>query len=314
MGLPTVAVYSDCDRDARHVREADEAVPHRPERGRARATCASTRSSTPRGASGADAVHPGLRVPRRERRVRRAPARDAGLTFIGPSPDAIALMGSKTAARDAAIARRRAGRARHRASRSTTRRATPTIARGGRRDRLSAAGQGGGRRRRQGHARRSTTPTTCSAAVATARSEAGSAFGDTRRLPRAADRAAAAHRDPAARRSPRHRRAVRRARVLDPAAPSEGGRGVAVARGDAGRCARRMAARRGRRRARGRLHQRRHDRVPARRGRLVLLPRDEHAAAGRASGHRDGDRHRPGAVADPDRARRAARRSIRRAR
>ena len=38
----------------------------------------------------------------------------------------------------------------------------------------------------------------------------------------------------------------------------------------------------------GRLHQRRHHRVPARRGRLVLLPRDEHAAAGRASRHRDG--------------------------
>ena len=57
----------------------------------------------------------------------------------------------------------------------------------------------------------------------------------------------------------------------------------------------------------GGLHQRRHDRVPARRGRLVLLPRDEHAPAGRASDHRDGDRRRPGAVADPHRARRAAR-------
>ena len=57
----------------------------------------------------------------------------------------------------------------------------------------------------------------------------------------------------------------------------------------------------------GRLHQRRHDRVPARRGRLVLLPRDEHAPAGRASDHRNGDRRRPGAVADPHRARRAAR-------
>ena len=57
----------------------------------------------------------------------------------------------------------------------------------------------------------------------------------------------------------------------------------------------------------GRLHQRRHHRVPARRRRLVLLPRDEHAPAGRASDHRDGDRRRSGAVADPHRARRAAR-------
>ena len=67
----------------------------------------------------------------------------------------------------------------------------------------------------------------------------------------------------------------------------------------------RRGGRRGR--ARGRLHQRRHDRVPARRGRPVLLPRDEHAAAGRASDHRDGDRARSRAVADPHRARRAAR-------
>ena len=59
-------------------------------------------------------------------------------------------------------------------------------------------------------------------------------------------------------------------------------------------------------RARRRLHQRRHDRVPARRGRIVLLPRDEHAPAGRASGHRDGDRPRSRALADPHRARRAA--------
>ena len=43
---------------------------------------------------------------------------------------------------------------------------------------------------------------------------------------------------------------------------------------------------------RRRLHQRRHHRVPARRRRPLLLPRDEHAAAGRASDHRDGDRRR----------------------
>ena len=43
----------------------------------------------------------------------------------------------------------------------------------------------------------------------------------------------------------------------------------------------------------------------------VLLPRDEHPAAGRASGHRDGDRRRSRPVADPHRPRRAARRSIR---
>ena len=94
--------------------------------------------------------------------------------------------------------------------------------------------------------------------------------------------------------------------MLDPAPPSEGGRGDAVAGRDPGAAPRDDVGGR-RRRARGRLHQRRHDRVPARRGRPVLLPRDEHAAAGRASDHRDGDRRRSRALADPHRAGRAAR-------
>ena len=54
----------------------------------------------------------------------------------------------------------------------------------------------------------------------------------------------------------------------------------------------------------GRLRRRRDRRVPARRGRRVLLPRDEHAAAGRAPGHRDGARHRPRRRAAADRRRR----------
>ena len=99
---------------------------------------------------------------------------------------------------------------------------------------------------------------------------------------------------------------VRRARVLDPAAAPEGRRGVAVDCPSTPQLRRRMAGAAAAVAARRRLHQRRHDRVPARRGRLVLLPRDEHAAAGRASGHRDGDQPRSGALADPHRARRAA--------
>ena len=63
------------------------------------------------------------------------------------------------------------------------------------------------------------------------------------------------------------------------------------------------------RRARPRLPQRRHGRVPRRgrrRRRAVLLPRDEHAAAGRASGHRAGHRRRSRARAAARRRRRAA--------
>ena len=57
---------------------------------------------------------------------------------------------------------------------------------------------------------------------------------------------------------------------------------------------------------RGRLRVRRHRGVHRRRRRRLLLPRDEHAAPGRASGDRAGDRHRPRRRAGPDRGRRAA--------
>ena len=105
-------------------------------------------------------------------------------------------------------------------------------------------------------------------------------------------------------------RAVRRARVLDSAPAPEGRRGDAVAGGRRRRCARAIdGAPRPRSRARSATP------TPARSSSCstrtaVLLPRDEHAAAGRASDHRDGDRRRSRALADPDRARRAARRSI----
>ena len=58
---------------------------------------------------------------------------------------------------------------------------------------------------------------------------------------------------------------------------------------------------------RGRLHRRRHLRVPRRPGRHHLLPRGQHPPAGRAPGDRGGHRHRPGARAVPHRRRRGAR-------
>ena len=48
---------------------------------------------------GAQAIHPGLRLPVGERGIRRARARRAGIVFIGPPPAAIAAMGSKSAAK-----------------------------------------------------------------------------------------------------------------------------------------------------------------------------------------------------------------------
>ncbi len=102
MGIATVAVFSECDRAARHVRMADEAYPigaNPPRESYLRIDAMLGVAAR----SGADAVHPGYGFLAENADFSRA-CRDAGLTFIGPSPEAIDLMGSKTAARQAAMA------------------------------------------------------------------------------------------------------------------------------------------------------------------------------------------------------------------
>jgi acetyl-CoA carboxylase biotin carboxylase subunit len=101
MGLASVAVYSDCDRDARHVREAQQAVHIGPsEAARSYLRVEALLDAAKR--TGADAIHPGYGFLAENAGFARA-CRDAGLTFIGPSPEAIARMGSKTEARAAAV-------------------------------------------------------------------------------------------------------------------------------------------------------------------------------------------------------------------
>ena len=101
LGVATVAIYSDADERALHVTEADEAI--------------AIGGFTPRESylmtdkvmkaaldSGADAIHPGYGFLSENGSFAQAVA-DAGMTFIGPSPKAISMLGDKTAARELAI-------------------------------------------------------------------------------------------------------------------------------------------------------------------------------------------------------------------
>ncbi|MGW2018470.1 acetyl/propionyl/methylcrotonyl-CoA carboxylase subunit alpha [Streptomyces sp. NPDC001927] len=98
LGIATVAVYSDADAGALHVREADAAV---------RLPGAAPSETYLRGdlvvkaalAAGADAVHPGYGFLSENAEFARA-VRDAGLVWIGPPPEAIEAMASKTRAKE----------------------------------------------------------------------------------------------------------------------------------------------------------------------------------------------------------------------
>ena len=97
LGLKTVAVYSEADRGAPHVRDADEAVeiggaPARESYLNAERILDAARRTH------ADAIHPGYGFLSESARFAEA-VRQGGIVFIGPRPDAIRKMGDKIEAR-----------------------------------------------------------------------------------------------------------------------------------------------------------------------------------------------------------------------
>lgn len=97
MGIHSVAVYSDVDRSALHIRKADEAYFIGP------ATATESYLNIPKilevaKRCGAEAIHPGYGFLSENAQFARA-CREAGIKFIGPTPEAMEALGSKTKAR-----------------------------------------------------------------------------------------------------------------------------------------------------------------------------------------------------------------------
>ena len=173
MGIATVAVYADPDRDAPHAREADLAVAL-DGRSAAETYLATDRLVAAAKRAGADAIHPGYGFLSEHAGFARAVV-DAGLVWVGPPPDAIAAMGDKLAAK-ALVARAGVpvlpgqdldGLSPERAAAAAASVGLPVL--------IKAAGGGGGRGMRVVRA-----PGELAEAVASARREAGAAFASDR--------------------------------------------------------------------------------------------------------------------------------------
>jgi acetyl-CoA carboxylase biotin carboxylase subunit len=173
MGIASVAVFSEADRGARHVRAADEARPIGPAPA-AESYLRIDRVIEAARAAGADAVHPGYGFLAENADFARA-CEEAGLTFIGPRSETIALMGEKTSARRLAVEAGLAvvpGTLEPLADDAAIRREADRI---GFPLMLKAAAGGGGK-----GLRLVKTPADLAGAVPRARGEARTAFGDDR--------------------------------------------------------------------------------------------------------------------------------------
>ena len=103
MGIATVAVYSEADRDARHVELADEAVLHRPARRRASRYLVADKIIAACQADRRAGDPSGLRLPVARTRTFAKRVEEEGIVFIGPKHHSIAAMGDKIASKKLAL-------------------------------------------------------------------------------------------------------------------------------------------------------------------------------------------------------------------
>ena len=237
LGISTVAVYSEADRNSLHVRFADEAVCIGPPRS------SESYLNIPQVISAAeitnvDAIHPGYGFLSENANFAKV-CEASEITFIGPRPEIIEMMGEKDRARrevqDARACRPIPGsdgaiEGEEQLAKEAAKIGYPLI--------LKASAGGGGRGMRVVRKQEELL-----AAYETARSEAQQAFGTPDVYAEKFHRASAAHRISGAGRPARQHHSSGRTRMHDSAPPPEIDRGIAVAGAGSQSCARKWARR-----------------------------------------------------------------------
>jgi propionyl-CoA carboxylase alpha chain len=173
MGIETVAVYSEADRDALHVEMADEAVAIGPP-ATAQSYLVIEKIVEACKATGAEAVHPGYGFLSEREAFPQALAK-AGIVFIGPNPKAIAAMGDKIESKKAAAQAKVSTVPGHLGVIDDDKHAVKIAEEIGFPVMIKASAGGGGKGMRIAHSRAEVAE-----GFARAKSEAKSSFGDDR--------------------------------------------------------------------------------------------------------------------------------------